>query len=51
VRVRLVEARRDEYTRDKASRLNGDVRREALSRVYAELCDCLRRGKMFGADA
>jgi hypothetical protein len=32
-------------------RLNGDVRHEALSRVYAELCDCLQRGKMFGADA
>jgi gamma-glutamyl:cysteine ligase YbdK (ATP-grasp superfamily) len=32
-------------------RLDGDVRRATLSRVFAELCDCLADGRMFGAGA
>lgn len=28
-------------------RLNGDFRREALSSLYRELCDCLEHGRMF----
>lgn len=32
-------------------RLDGDLRRESVSQVFAELCDCLAEGKMFGEGA
>jgi gamma-glutamyl:cysteine ligase YbdK (ATP-grasp superfamily) len=32
-------------------RLDGDVGRESLSRVFGELCECLAEGRMFGAGA